>query len=268
MRLLVLTAHPDDEGFGMAGSIARAAERGWDVTVVCATRGEVGEISDHALATPESLPQVREQELRDACAALGVADVRLLGYRDSGMEGSPDNADPRALANADPATVVAEYRALLRELRPAVVLTWDPTGGYGHPDHIAVYRHAAEAVRQAVAAGEGPASLYYTVLPVQRFAAMAERLEREGTPIVNAEMREAMLRQERLPGTTVIDVRTFLPRKYGSMAAHRTQMGDTAPFMKLPQVLRDEFMGTEHFHRAIPAWRDGEPEEHDFYTGE
>src|SRR6266536_712500 len=98
--LLIAIAHPDDESFGMGGTMAAAAAAGRPVTLVCATRGEVGEIADPALATPETLGAVREQELRDACAALGVHDVRFLPYRDSGMEGTPENADTRALCNA------------------------------------------------------------------------------------------------------------------------------------------------------------------------
>jgi LmbE family N-acetylglucosaminyl deacetylase len=151
--LLALTAHPDDEGFGLAGTMARYAADGWQITLVCATRGEVGEISDPALATPETLPAVREQELRDAGADLGVNDVRFLEYRDSGMVGAAENADPRALSNADPETVIARYDALLRELRPTVVVTWDASGGYGHPDHISVHKHATEATRRAIDAG-------------------------------------------------------------------------------------------------------------------
>jgi len=222
--------------------------------VACATRGEVGEIRDPTLATRETLPQVREQELRDACAALGVHDVRLLGYRDSGMDGTPENADPRALINANPEAVIADYDRLLRELRPDVVVTWDPAGGYGHPDHRAVYRLATEAVHRARAAGHGPAALYYMVAPVELFDEMARELAAQGIEFVSEEMREAMQRLPHLPPTTAIDVRPWLPQKLASMASHRTQMGEEDLFARLPERLRDALLATEYFHRALPPW--------------
>src|SRR5687768_16277194 len=100
--VLVVVAHPDDEVFGMGGTMARLIDDGPAVTVVCAPRGEVGEISDPALATPETLGEVREQELRNAMRELGVEDVRFLDYRDSGMAGTPENEDTRAFIQAEP----------------------------------------------------------------------------------------------------------------------------------------------------------------------
>ena len=265
-RLLTLIAHPDDEGLH-AGTMARCVAEGWDVTLVCATRGEVGEISDPALATPETLPRVREQELRDAGAALGVRDVRFLGYRDSGMAGTPENADPRALANADAEEVIARYDQLLREIRPDVVITWDPSGGYGHPDHMAVSRLASEAVRRAEGEGHGPASFYHTAMPVEKFAALAEELAKQGVQMGNDGMREAAERLPHPTPTTAIDVRAFLSQKTAAMAAHRTQMQEQGPFSRLPQALRDEFMATEYLARVLPPWPEGAPEEHALYTG-
>jgi LmbE family N-acetylglucosaminyl deacetylase len=265
--LLALTAHPDDEGFGLAGTMARYAADGWQITLVCATRGEVGEISDPALATPETLPAVREQELRDACADRGVNDVRFLEYRDSGMAGAAENADPRALSNADPETVIARYDALLRELRPTVVVTWDASGGYGHPDHISVHKHATEATRRAIDAGYGPAALYWMTAAMEKFAEIARALEAQGVQMISEEMRESMLRLPHVAPTTEIDVRAFLPQKLASMARHRTQMAEQGPFTLLPPDLRDAIMATEHFHGAIPPLPEGAPEEHALFAG-
>jgi LmbE family N-acetylglucosaminyl deacetylase len=253
-HLLVLTAHPDDEGFGLAGTLARCAAEGWHITVVCATRGEVGEIRDPTLATRETLPRVREQELRDACAVLGVHDVRLLGYRDSGMEGTPENADPRALINADPEAVIADYDRLLRELRPSVVVTWDPAGGYGHPDHRAVHRLATAAVQRARDAGYSTAVLYYMVAPVEMFDEMARELAAQGIEFVSEEIRAAIQRLPHLPPTTAIDVRPWLPQKLTSMARHRTQIGQDDLFARLPERLCEKMLATEYFHRALPPW--------------
>jgi len=263
-RLLVAVAHPDDETFGMGGTMAWMTDDGWRVTVVCATRGEVGEISDPALATPETLGSVREQELRRACRVLGVEDVRFLDYRDSGMEGTPENADPRALCNADPDAAVAAFAAVLREIDPAVVLTWDPSGGYGHPDHIAVHRHATAAFEQESAAASR--ALYYTALPVRLFEEMTEELARQGIDFGNEEMRERAAALPRLPVTTQIDVTAYIARKQASLKEHATQMPDDSPFEKISPALRDRFMGTEHYHRVVPAWHEGDPIEHAFVS--
>ena len=102
ITLLTVFAHPDDESFICGGTIAEYASQGVRVVSVCATRGEVGITSDPALATRDTLGRVREQELQEASRVLGVAELHLLGYRDSGMEGTPENRDPRSLAQADP----------------------------------------------------------------------------------------------------------------------------------------------------------------------
>jgi len=130
--LMAVFAHPDDESLGMGGTLARY---GFDpdvrVVLVCATRGEAGEISDPHLATPDQLGLVREKELRCACRALGIDDLFLLGYRDSGMAGTPDNRDPRALVMVDADKVVGQIVAHIRRERPDVVVTFDETGAMG-----------------------------------------------------------------------------------------------------------------------------------------
>src|SRR5438874_5056925 len=141
--LLVALAHPDDESL-ISGTIARYASR-MPVTMLCATRGEVGEIAPGTGATRETLGAVREQELRDACGLLGVDDVRFLAYRDSGMQGTPENEDPRSFARADAERVAGEILGVMEQVRPKVVVTWDETGGYGHPDHMAMHRHVSAA---------------------------------------------------------------------------------------------------------------------------
>ena len=150
-RAIAAFAHPDDETFSVGGTLARAVSLGWRVTTICATRGEVGEIAPGTAATPETLGAVREQELRVACAALGVTDVRFLGHRDSGMDGTPENKDPRAYVNAMDDEVVEELSTIFREDPPAVVFTFDESGIYGHPDHKAIHRHATAAFDRAAA---------------------------------------------------------------------------------------------------------------------
>ena len=114
--LLAVFAHPDDEAFGTGGTLARYAGEGVRVALVCATRGEVGGIADPSLATRETLGQVRETELRCAAQALGISDVIFLGYRDSGMAGTPENEDPRAFVNIAAEEVVAQLMGIIRRL--------------------------------------------------------------------------------------------------------------------------------------------------------
>ncbi|MBN2083886.1 MAG: PIG-L family deacetylase [Anaerolineales bacterium] len=181
-RLLSVFAHPDDETFGAGGTLALYARRGVEVHLACATRGEAGE-APPGLRGFASTGEMREYELRCAAEILGLAGVHLLDYRDSGMEGSPDNAHPRALAAAPVAEVARPIVGLIRRLRPQVVITFDPIGGYKHPDHIAAHRAAVEAFRLAPDPGaypdEGapysPQKLYFHTFP-HGFIRMAARI--------------------------------------------------------------------------------------------
>lgn len=255
-RLLAVFAHPDDEAFGVAGSLARAAASGARVTLVCATRGEVGQIADPSLATPDNLGEVRERELRAAAQVLGVSDVRFLDYRDSGMAGTSDNADPRALANADPDAVVAKLVALVRELRPDVVVTFEPGGGYGHPDHIAISRHTTAAFDQAAdpnalaaAGAPHPAQrLYYAAIPRSALRAWFERARQQSLdtgPFRDVDPEQVGTPDEAI--TTRVDVRPWLDQKRTALARHATQIGPNDPLRQLPEDARDRMLGQETF---------------------
>ena len=143
--LLAVLAHPDDETFGTGGSLAYYASIGVDVHLVCATRGEVGDVSPELMEGFTSVAELRENELRCAAGYLGLTDVHFLDYRDSGMSGSINNQHPRALAAADLNKVTGEVVHYIRLLRPQVVITFDPIGGYMHPDHIAIQKAAERA---------------------------------------------------------------------------------------------------------------------------
>jgi len=143
--LLAVLAHPDDETFGMGGTLALYAQRWVAVHLVCATRGEVGEMDEQYLRGYHSVGEAREAELRCAAEKLGLTGVHFLGYRDSGMPGSPDNQHPQALAARPIDEVAAKILHYLRLFRPQVVLTFDPIGGYHHPDHVAVHQATVRA---------------------------------------------------------------------------------------------------------------------------
>lgn len=264
--ILVVVAHPDDETFGMGGTMAKMVEQGHAVTLVCATRGEVGEISDPALATPETLGQVREQELRNAMLQLGVEDVRFLDYRDSGMAGTPENDDTSAFIQAEPMEVSMDLTAIMQEVNPDIVITWDASGGYGHPDHIRVHETVTDAFDSYEMRSGRQVRLYYTALPVHLFEEMATEMRAQGVDFGNEEIRDSMLRLPRPPVTTTIDVSPYVDQKRQAIAEHRSQMSPDSPFDKLSEDLRRKFFGTEYFHRAVPPWREGESQEHSLLT--
>src|SRR5512143_3527740 len=143
LTVLGCFAHPDDEGL-VTGAFARYIEEGVRCALVCATRGEVGEIAPGHSATPETLGEVREQELRAAMTHINLNEIYFLGYRDSGMDGTAENQDARAFINAPDDEVVGKLVRLIRTIKPQVLVTFDPKGGYGHPDHIKIH-HATMA---------------------------------------------------------------------------------------------------------------------------
>lgn len=250
--LVSVFAHPDDETFGVGGSMAAAVDAGARVVTICATRGEVGEIADPSLATAETLGTIREAELRAACAELGVHDVRFLGYRDSGMEGTPENADPRAFANAPDQEVSERIAGHFRELRPDVVVTFEPGGVYGHPDHTKISR-CATAAFDAV----GGARLYYAGPSRSTFATLIAEMKAagvEGFPFQDT--ASFGLADEDI--TTVVDIGPQLARKKRALAAHRTQINPWLASLTeewLDRILVRESFGLARGERTREAER-------------
>ncbi len=264
--LLAIYAHPDDETFGVGGTVAHYADRGIPVTMICATRGEVGEIAPGTGATPETLGQYREQELRDAMAILGVSAVRFLDFRDSGMQGTPENADPRALCQAKAEQVVEPLVQAIRELQPDVIATWDASGGYGHPDHIAIHHHASAAYHAASDAAQfaaaGPVwrtqALYYSAIPVREFVELGKEMQKRGLSMGEAPGgTEHMESLPRVEPNCVIDVSAQYERKQQAFAAHRTQFNADDFLATMPEDLSRRFFGREYFYRADPLLPEG-----------
>ena len=261
--ILAAFGHPDDEGFGSGGTLAMLADRGVRITVVCATNGDVGEISDPSLATPQTLADVRREEMRQAMAVMGVPDLRFLGYRDSGMKGTEDNAHPESLFQAEPSRVVAQVVEIIRQTRPDVVITHDPTGGYGHPDHTTIHRHVTRAFSLAAdpgypaTSGGGaqpwqPRLLYYVCFPRSSFRRMWQQMLDAGItpPFASLEVESIGTPDELV--TTVVDVAAYVDVKIASLACHRTQMNPDGPFAQMPEELLRESMSTEYYTLAMP----------------
>lgn len=171
-RILYSLAHPDDESFGYGASIAYYARNQVDVHLICATRGEVGTVDEHFMEKHDTIADLRTSELLCAANPLGLTAIHFLNYRDSGMPGSEDNHHPKALHAADQNEVAARVATVIRQIKPQIVVTFDPIGGYYHPDHIAIHKATAQAYEMAgdPAFDDGnppfsPSRLFYTIIP-------------------------------------------------------------------------------------------------------
>src|SRR6266568_5418236 len=256
-RLLGVFAHPDDEGTMSAASL-QYSTLGVETGLVCATRGEVGEIADPALATRENLAQVREEEMRLAAEVLGVRNLWFLDYRDSGMAGTSENEDPRAFVRASAAEVVGKLVAIIRQFRPQVIVTFDESGAYGHPDHIAIYRHTTSAFHAAADAAQYPelgpaysvAKLYYSAFPRSRIRAIAEWMRSQ-----NYESSFRGLDPEKLgiPDEQIsiwLNVEQWAETKDRSWAMHRTQMDPNSFMAQLPEEIQRKWRSFEYYQLA------------------
>ncbi|TFV65901.1 UNVERIFIED_ORG: PIG-L family deacetylase [Bacillus sp. AZ43] len=235
---LVTVAHPDDETFGCGSVIARAATLGAEVTVVCATRGEAGETVPGSVGDGD-LGAVREGELRRAAARLGVARIELLGYRDSGFDGEPPAG---SLCAAPVAEVAGHLERLLRDARPAVVLTLD--GSDGHRDHL----HVGAATRAALARLDGPPPvLAEHCLPNSLLRRWLDEMRAVRPDTAYHSLDPAALGRSDAEITDVLDTSAVLGLREAAIAEHRSQV---SPFEGLSDALRRAFLTTDHLARV------------------
>jgi len=265
-RLLGFYAHPDDEVLGIGGTLAQYSANGVYIEWVVTTRGEAGEISDTSLATPENLGMVREREMRCSAQTLGMTDVTFLGYRDSGMDGTEDNQRPDAYINADDDAVVAKLVAIIRRVRPHVALTFEPFGGYGHPDHIAIHHHTHLALPAAADPDYRPdlgtpwqtQRLFYPILRRESFMEMKARMVAHDLPVDFFDGFEKR-RANAWPSNNyqvAININGTTTTKWTAFNCHRTQFGEDSLFRRLSESEMAELFSTEYFALAYP-----EPEE-------
>ncbi|PBI94237.1 1D-myo-inositol 2-acetamido-2-deoxy-alpha-D-glucopyranoside deacetylase [Rhodococcus erythropolis] len=285
-RLLLVHAHPDDETITTGGTIARYASEGAEVTVLTCTLGEEGEVIGDAWAglvasEADQLGGYRIAELSAALSALGSAAPRFLDgagrYRDSGMIGTPSAANPRAFVNARLDEAVGAVVAVIREIRPHVVITYDPNGGYGHPDHIQAHAITTAAVEAAATTaypetGEpwSTPKFYWTV---------TERsgLERGIAAISEFPENWRLPEPGELPSvddgdvTTAIDVRGVMDAKARALSAHATQVtvAPSGAEFALSNNVVQPILTVEHFVLAAgtlgPVGEDGR--ESDLFGG-
>lgn len=289
-RLLLVHAHPDDETIGTGATMAKyAADAGTSVTLVTCTLGEEGEVLIPGLAhlaadQEDALGDHRYTELADAMKALGVTDWRLLGgrgrYRDSGMIGTPPNQREDNFWRADLLEAAKSLVAVIREVKPQVLVTYDDFGGYGHPDHIQAHRVAMYAYVLAAAPGFAPESgephliskVYWTAFPRSVLRAGIEALRAAGETTGFAEMDP-----DNIPFavddaivSTVVDARACIDQKMDAMRAHATQISVDGPFFALSNNVGAQAMGYEYFRLVIGAKAgelDADGRETDLFAG-
>ncbi len=243
-------AHPDDEAIATGGTMVRAKQQGHRVVLVVATRGEVGEVPDGFLAPEEALGDRRVVETRAAAEVLGVDRVEFLGYRDSGMVGTPTVEEPGTFWTADLEEAAQRLAAILRDERADVLTVYDDNGAYGHPDHIQVHRVGVRAAALA-----GTPEIYEStinrdhLIRVMRAAPAEVRVD----DVSEEELGEDFgVTEDRI--TTVVDVRDLVGRKREALRAHRSQIADESFWLTMPDDVFTATFGWEWYirHGAEP----------------
>jgi LmbE family N-acetylglucosaminyl deacetylase len=269
-RLLVAFAHPDDESFGPAGTLVHYASQGVAVHYVCATRGEAGDADPERVEGYESIAELRTKELLCAARHLGLAAVHFLDYRDSGMEGARENQHPGSLKQAALEEVTAKITGLMRQIRPQVVLTHDPTGGYFHPDHVKMHEAASLAFHSAgspdrfpdqLAVGltpYQPQKLYYTAFPrrlVKLFAGVLPLFGQDPEAFGrNNDINIRRMAEVDQVVTTKIGIRPYYRTSQQAAACHASQTGGRSGWVI---DLMGWLVRFDTFSRAVPPFEHG-----------
>lgn len=277
-RLLASLAHPDDESFGPGGTLALYARQEAEVHLLCATNGDVGTVEPELMRGFQSIAELRLAELECAGKALGLTEIHPLGYRDSGMPGTADNDHPRALAAAPLDEVEERVVRVIRQVRPQVIITFDPIGGYHHPDHIRIHEatklafHSAANPERFPEAGQPHQAekLYY-----HTFSRRWLRWIVRAMPLLgmdpgrwgrNNDIDLTALVEHEYPVHATIDVRPVMQAKNEATACHRSQTEEDGSPGFLLTWLRRLGMGSETFTRAYPASLNGRME-NDLFDG-
>jgi LmbE family N-acetylglucosaminyl deacetylase len=226
LTLMAIFAHPDDEAFGMGGTLTRYAQEGADLHLVVATLGEVGELANPDLSLDQPLGILREQELRCACDNYGVAGLHLLGYMDGQTTVVPQS------------DAVYKIVRLLRQIRPQVVVSFGPEGIYGHYDHLAVHRWATAATQFAADTGRWPeagpahqvAKFYHRAMPQDQIDRIEASGGRRSVPIDGVPFPFVGYPLEKI--TTIIDVRDYITTKLRGIRCHASQLNPTSPYLQ------------------------------------
>ena len=269
-RLMAVLAHPDDESLAVGGTLAKYASEGVHVFLLTATRGDGGryrglDSSDPRHPGPEALAKIREAELREAAARLGVREVSLLDYRD------------RQLAHANAEHVVADIVGHLRRVRPDVVVTFGPEGAYGHPDHIAISQLTTAAIiaagnpefdhdgAKAAARPHSVSKLYYIAWPASTWAAYQAAVRTLTSTVDGVE--RTVLPWPDWAITTVINTSAFWPTVWRAISCHESQVASYERLKNLPPALHESLWGCQSFYRTFSTVNGGRDRETDLFEG-
>jgi len=265
LTLMAVHAHPDDEATSTGGALARYAAEGVRTVLVTCTNGELGDSSDGI--KPEDVGHdrsevaaVRLEELRRSCQALGVSDLELLDYRDSGMMGWPTNDEPGVFWQTPVPEAAARLGALIATYQPQVVLTYDANGFYGHPDHIQAHRITVAAV----AAATNVAKLYFPTVPRSALATFRTRMVEAGLDLPDTG-DDAEFGTDDALITTRLDCAAVIDQRRAALEAHASQ-ADNIFFLRFPKEAFTDFFSVEYYVRAED--RTGAPiPEDDLFAG-
>jgi LmbE family N-acetylglucosaminyl deacetylase len=253
LTLMAVHAHPDDESSSTGGVLAASSAEGIRTVVVTCTNGEFGDAPGGIKPGQDghdeaAVAEIRLGELRQATKLLGVTDLELLGYHDSGMPEWDYKNRPDAFCNIAPAEVTGRISALIEHYRPQVVITYDDHGLYQHPDHV----YASQMTQAAVAATGIPAKLYLSTIRGSSWGKLRQALREAGVDVPEMELTPEQLAQvdaAEAAITTTVDIRPVLARKRDALMAHASQIQDSW-FAKLPPDLAEETFGFEDFMRV------------------
>jgi LmbE family N-acetylglucosaminyl deacetylase len=270
LTLMAVHAHPDDESSSTGGVLATYGDAGVRTVVVTCTNGEFGDAPGGVKPgqdghDEQAVAQQRLAELREACKILGVTDLEPLGYHDSGMPDWDYKDRPGAFCNIPVAEVAARIGALMERYRPQVVITYDATGPYQHPDHV----HAARAALAAAADTGIPAKIYLTAMRGSDWQKVWQALRDAGIDVPDRRpsdpeiMRQMAEHERRI--TTTIDIRPVLARKRDALLTHASQIQDSW-FSKIPPDVAEDAFGRESFIRASDSTGAPVPED-DLFAG-
>lgn len=263
LKLLCVLAHPDDESLGTGGILAKYAAEGVETYLITATRGErgwFGRPDDYP--GPTALGQLREAELYAAADVLGLKEVIFLDYMDGDLD------------RADPAEAINKIAVQIRRIRPQVVVTFDPNGAYGHPDHIAISQLTAAAIVAAATQnsnvrGAGTShqvsKLYYRNFRTAEVMAYEAAFGDLVMKIDGIERRPIAWPEWAI--TTCIDTSAYWPRVWRAIEQHQSQLPGYESLKALPNEFHQNLWGMQTFYRAFSLVNGGRAVEDDLFTG-
>ena len=269
-RLLICYAHPDDESFGLGAFVAKCSAERIEVYLICTTNGDVGTVSPEKMSGYSSIADLRLAELQCAAEVLGFKEVITFGYRDSGMMNSPDNADPRCSWQVPLDELTRRVVEVIRQVKPQVMITFDPFGGYGHPDHIKCNQATLAAFEQLKGDPDCPQKLYYNAFPRMLVRLGVNMMRLNGRDPrkagVNGDMDFQAVLDSTLPVHAKVNVAAYYEVGQRAANCHASQQSPRQTMAGADLIMRyvSTFTG---FTRVVPPPMPDEPYEIDLFTG-